>query len=104
MVAASLLALGLITYFIYLVSAITQKADAVFGEEQLDADKNQAFNFAKYDEIVKRLYPGSTTLLSAYSIPGPSVATTTVATTTNGSTTTLATSTIPSAKPTTTRP
>jgi len=84
MSVAIFFALNLITYFIFLVHGLTQKASIVFGGDIVHGPAGESFNFAKYDEIMKSLYPGSTTVLSGYTAPGatPPPATTPASSTT----------------------
>lgn len=83
MAVAIFLALNLITYFIFLVRGLTQKASIVFGGDAIRGPAGETFNFAKYDEIMQSLYPGSTTVLSSSVVipPAPPAATTTTSTT-----------------------
>jgi hypothetical protein len=66
MIAGSVLAISLISYCLYLVASISKKASTVFGEEVLKGAESQSFDFVKYDNLVRKLYPGSTTVLSSY--------------------------------------
>ncbi len=93
MIAATLFAIGLISYFLYLVSVISGKGQVVFGSETLQGTDNESFNFKHYDEVIMKLYPGSTTVLSAYApMPGdaPRVTSSTSADPKNASTTSAA--------------
>ncbi len=94
---AAVLALGLLSYLVFLVQSLTAKATIVFGTEGLKAANEQTFNFQKYDALMRQIYPGSTTVLSTYGfvtstkpvvIPTSSIpaATGTIATTTASST------------------
>lgn len=82
MIVASLLALGLILYLILLVRSISQKASLVFGPDELTISEAESLQFKKYDALMEKLYPGSTTVLSTYGIKTPSSTTPIIATTT----------------------
>jgi ABC-type maltose transport system permease subunit len=82
---ASFLALCLIFYLIYIVRSISQKASIVFGPEELSISDSESLQFDKYDKLMERLYPGSTTVLSTFGVKATTtviVATTTVSTST----------------------
>lgn len=74
MATASILAIVLIVYCLYLVASLSNKATSVFGEETLEGSETRSFDFAAYDRLVLRLYPGNTNLLSSMVVPVASVA------------------------------
>jgi hypothetical protein len=84
---ASILALCLIVYLIYIVRSISQKASVVFGPDELSSGEAESLQFGKYDKLMERLYPGSTTVLSTF---GMKATTTVIVATTTVSTSTLA--------------
>lgn len=66
MSAAILIALALIGYLIYLVRSLSLKGLTVFAPEDRTLLDMEAFQFNRYDELMKSIYPGSTTVLSTY--------------------------------------